>query len=280
MIKIWALALLCSLSVFANDAVDTDGHTPGRFTQDLDAATKYAAEKDLPILLNFTGSDWCGWCKIMDKNVFNKEDWQAYAKDNLVMVWIDFPKNKSLVPEKYVTRNRELQGKYGVRGFPTYLLVDAKTNSVMGKLGAGRDKTPASFKAEVEALASMTSSKVQAFAKALGGEKGPEYLKMFEKIKQNEAELKAAKEAHNKKVKELTEEISSLKSTMEETRVMSRLKPEQFEEYKAARTELKKAKSALEKFLAGNPAQNKENMKIYQDLGAKVKAAQAKLSKF
>ena len=280
MIKIWALALFCSLSVFANDAVDTDGHTPGRFTMDLDAATKYAAEKDLPILFNFTGSDWCGWCKLMDKNVFAKEAWQAYAKDNVVMVWIDFPKNKSLVPEKYVARNKELQSKYGVRGFPTYLLIDAKSNAIMGKLGAGRDKTPESFKAEVDALASMSAGKVKAFAESLGGEKGPAYLKMFEKIQQNEAELKAAQEAHNKKVKDLNEEISSLKNSMEEARVMARLKPEQVEEYKTVRAEYTEAKAALDKFLAGSPAQNAENMKIYNDLGAKLKEAQAKLSKF
>ncbi len=280
MIKIWTLALFCSLSVFANDAVDTDGHTPGRFTMDLDAATKYAAEKDLPILFNFTGSDWCGWCKLMDKNVFNKDEWKAYAKNNVVMVWIDFPKNKDLVPQKYVARNKELQAKYAVRGFPTYLLIDAKTNAVIGKLGAGRDKTPASFKAEVDAVAAMSAGKVKSFAESLGGEKGPEYLKMFEKIKQNEAELKAAQEAYNAKVKTLNEEISSLKSNMEETRVISRLKPEQVEEYKKTRAELKEAQAAVQKFLAGKPEQNLENMNIYKDLGDKVKAAQAKLSKF
>ena len=280
MIKIWALALFCSLSVFANDAVDTDGHTPGRFTMDLEAATKYAAEKDLPLLFNFTGSDWCGWCKLMDKNVFNKEEWAAYAKNNVVMVYIDFPKNKSLVPQKYVARNKQLSQKFGVRGYPTYLLIDAKSNAIMGKLGAGRDKTPASFKAEVDALSAMSTGKVQAFAKSLGGEKGPEYLKMFEKIKQNEAEIKAAQEAHNKKITDLNAEIKALKSTMEETRAISKLKPEQIVEYKAARAEYTEAKAALDKFLAAKPEQNLETMKIYNDLGAKVKAAQAKLSKY
>ena len=280
MIKIWVLALICSLSVFANENVDTDGHTPGRFTMDLEAATKYAAEKNLPLLYNFTGSDWCGWCKIMDKNVFTKEEWAAYAKNNVVMVWIDFPKNKSLVPEKYVARNKDLATKHGVRGYPTYLLVDAKDNSIIGKLGAGRDKTPASFQAEVEAIASMTASKVQAFAKSLGAEKGPEYVKMFEQIKKNEAELKAAQEAYNQKVQSLNEEIASLKNNMEETRVISRLKPEQVEDYKKTRIELKDAQAALTKFLASKPEQNLENMKIYQDLGAKIKEIQGKLSKF
>lgn len=280
MIKIWAIALLCSLSIFANENVDTEGHKPGRFTMDLDAAKAYASEKGLPLLLNFTGSDWCGWCKIMDKNVFTKPEWASYAKDNAVMVWIDFPKNKSLVPTKYVSRNTELQSKYAVSGFPTYLLIDAKADSVIGKLGAGRDKTPASFKAEVEGLASMTSAKVKAFAKSLGGEKGAAYLKMFETIKKNEADLTKTKEDYNKKVKQLSTEIGTLKNTMEETRVTSRLSKDQIEGYKAARGEYDAAKAAVEKFLAGKPAQNEENMKVFKDLGAKVKEAQAKLSKY
>lgn len=280
MIKIWAIALLCSLSVFANDNVDTEGHTPGRFTMDLDAATKYAAEKDLPLLLNFTGSDWCGWCKIMDKNVFAKDEWASYAKGNVVMVWIDFPKNKSLVPEKYVSRNRELQAKYSVSGYPTYLLIDAKADSVIGKLGAGRDKTPASFKGEIDALASMTASRVKAFAKSLGGDKGAAYLKMFQTIKQNEADLKKSKEEYEKKSAQLSSQISQMKNTMEETRVLSRLKGDQVAAYKAARGEFNAAKAAIDKFLAGRPAQNEENMKIYKDLGTKLKVAQDKLSKF
>ena len=280
MIKIWAIALLCSLSVFANENVDTEGHKPGRFTMDLDAAKAYASEKGLPLLLNFTGSDWCGWCKIMDKNVFAKPEWASYAKDNVVMVWIDFPKNKSLVPTKYVSRNTELQSKYAVSGFPTYLLIDAKADSVIGKLGAGRDKTPASFKAEVDNLSSMTSSKVKAFAKSLGGEKGAAYLKMFETIKKNEADLKKTKEDYNKKLTQLSSEIGSLKSSMEETRVTSRLSKDQIDGYKAASGEYNAAKAAVDKFLAGKPAQNEANMKVFKDLGAKVKAAQEKLSKY
>ena len=247
---------------------------------DFEAAKAKAVAENKDLLIDFTGSDWCGWCKLMDKNVFNKEEWAAYAKDNVVMVYIDFPKNKSLVPAKYVARNKELSQKFGVRGYPTYLLIDAKSNAVMGKLGAGKGKTPASFKAEVDALSAMSTGKVQAFAKTLGGEKGSEYLKMFEKIKQNEADIKSAQEAHNKKVTDLNSEIKALKNSMEETRVISKLKPEQIAEYKAVRAEYTQAKAALEKFLAAKPEQNLENMNIYNDLGAKVKAAQAKLSKF
>lgn len=280
MFKTALIALIFSISVFAGENVDTDGHTPGKFTMDFDAAQKYAAEKNLPILLNFTGSDWCGWCKLMDKNVFNKEDWTSYAKENVVMVYVDFPKNKSLVPEKYVARNAELSQKYGVRGYPTYLILDPKTQEVLGKLGAGRDKTPSSFKAEVEAVAAMTESRVKAFADSLGGEKGSKYLEMYKKIQQNDSDLKAAKDQYESKVKNLSEETKELKSKMEEARVISRISEDKVEEYLKLRGELKAAEAAVEKFLAGQPAQNQENMKIYQELGGKVKEIQSKLSKF
>ena len=60
-------------------------------------------------MLNFTGSDWCGWCKLMDKEVFAKDEWKTFAAENVVLVTLDFPKDKSIVPEKYVARNKELQ---------------------------------------------------------------------------------------------------------------------------------------------------------------------------
>ena len=280
MIRMWAVLMLLTVVAFANDKVDTDGHNPGRFTMDFDAAKAYAAEKDMPVLLNFTGSDWCGWCKIMDKNVFNQSDWADYAKGNLVMVWVDFPKNKSLVPQKYVARNNELRTKYGVRGYPTYILVDAKADKVIGRLGAGRDKTPASFKAEVEAVASMTESRVKAFAKNLNGGKGDEYLKMYEEIKQREAALSKAKEQYNKLVKESNDKIAELKSTMEETRVTSRLKEDEVEGYLKLRGELKQAKKDLQSFISSAPENNPANMQKFQSLSGKVKEIEGKLSKY
>ena len=108
-----------------------------------------AAEKKLPILLNFSGSDWCGWCKLMEKNVFSEPKWKDYAKDNLMMVVLDFPKNTKLVPEKFVKRNDELKAKYEVEGFPTFIVLDDDASTVLGQLGAGQDTTPESFAAEV-----------------------------------------------------------------------------------------------------------------------------------
>lgn len=144
----FALALtLAAFTVKAEEAVKpaTSGATPGEWTMDFDAAKKVAAEKKLPLFINFTGSDWCGWCKLMDASVFSKEAWKAYAKENLLLVWIDFPRDATLVPEQFKSRNETLQREFGVRGFPTYIVLESDATTSLGQLGASREATPETF---------------------------------------------------------------------------------------------------------------------------------------
>ena len=116
---------------------------------DVEAAKKWAAEKQLPILLNFTGSDWCGWCKLMEKNVFTKPDWKSYAGEHIVMVLIDFPRDQTAVPEKYKARNKSLKDQYGISGYPTFVLLAPDGTTEVARLKAGRNKTPESFIKEI-----------------------------------------------------------------------------------------------------------------------------------
>lgn len=150
----------------AAEAVQIDGAKVGHWTMDFDAAKKIAAEKKLPILLNFTGSDWCGWCKLMDKGVFAKDEWKQYAGENVLLVTLDFPKDKTIVPEKYVERNNELKTKFEVRGYPSYVILDSDGETKIGQLGAGRDKTPESFIAEFKGVVRLSPANVEAFMKA------------------------------------------------------------------------------------------------------------------
>jgi thioredoxin-related protein len=138
------LAMTFSLPACAERPA-TEGAKVGEWTMDFEAAKALAKEKKLTILMNFTGSDWCGWCKLMDKNVFSKDDWKLYAKDKLVLVFIDFPKDKTLVPEKRAEANKALSDKFEVGGYPTYILLASDGEKQMGKLSASREATPASF---------------------------------------------------------------------------------------------------------------------------------------
>jgi thioredoxin-related protein len=123
----------------------TEGAKVGEWTMDFEAAKALAKAKNLPLLMNFTGSDWCGWCKLMDKNVFTTEAWKIFATQNMVTVFIDFPKDKSLVPAKLVPSNKALSEKFEVGGYPTYILLAPDGEKQLGKLSASRDATPASF---------------------------------------------------------------------------------------------------------------------------------------
>ena len=155
-----AVAVIVTASCFGettNSLDKTKAATPpvkkpvvGEWTQEFEAAKELAKEKNLPMFLNFTGSDWCGWCMLMDRQVFSTQDWKKYAKENLVLVTLDFPRGIKL-PERIVEQNKALQTKFRVGGYPTYFLVSSDGEKTIGKLGASQDANPKDFIGKVRA---------------------------------------------------------------------------------------------------------------------------------
>ncbi len=92
---------------------------------DLSQAMKVAQKENRTILVDFTGSDWCVWCKRLDKEVFSQEPFEKYADNNLVLVKIDFPE-KIQQSDATIYYNRQLAQKFGVQGFPTIFLLNPK----------------------------------------------------------------------------------------------------------------------------------------------------------
>jgi protein disulfide-isomerase len=76
------------------------------------------------LLLDFTGSDWCGWCKKFDKEILLQPQFKDFARDNLVVVELDFPRAKPQTPELR-KQNMELMRQYDVVGFPTIVVLNA-----------------------------------------------------------------------------------------------------------------------------------------------------------
>jgi protein disulfide-isomerase len=76
------------------------------------------------LLLNFTGSDWCGWCIKFDRDVFSQPEFKDFARNNLVLVELDFPRAKPQPPEVR-KQNRELAQQYEVVGFPTIVVLNS-----------------------------------------------------------------------------------------------------------------------------------------------------------
>lgn len=95
-----------------------------------------------PIFAFFTGSDWCGWCHRLEHNVFDKAGFKDWAKKNVILLELDFPRNKQL-PEDLARQNNDLQQFFKVPGFPTIWIFnmdkDKATNkfniSALGSLG-------------------------------------------------------------------------------------------------------------------------------------------------
>ncbi len=95
----------------------------GEWMVDYAAAVEKAKAEKKPILINFTGSDWCGWCVKMDEETFSKPAFQELAAQRLVLLEVDFPRNKSQ-PPKLKKQNKELQEKFNVKGFPTFVVIN------------------------------------------------------------------------------------------------------------------------------------------------------------
>ena len=89
---------------------------------DVNKAIELSVKREKPLFMFFTGSDWCGWCKRLVKEVFIKPEFAAWATKNVVLVELDFPRRTKL-PEATQKQNRELGQMFGVRGYPSIWFV-------------------------------------------------------------------------------------------------------------------------------------------------------------
>lgn len=96
-------------------------------------AVKVAKKEKKLILADFTGSDWCSWCIKLRKEVFETDEFKKWATKNVVLLELDFPRQKELEPE-IKKQNEELQAKYKIQGFPTILFLDTK-GKTKGQMG-------------------------------------------------------------------------------------------------------------------------------------------------
>lgn len=92
---------------------------------DLEEAKKVAKKENKSILIDFTGSDWCHFCVLLNDEVFSKDEFLKAAEKDFVLVEIDFPR-KSKQTDEMKEKNEALAQKFGVQGFPTVFLTDAE----------------------------------------------------------------------------------------------------------------------------------------------------------
>jgi thioredoxin-related protein len=119
----FASLVLGTLAVLSAPAATTGGDN---WIADFDAAVEVARKEGKDLFVDFTGSDWCGWCKRLDAEVFSHDAFLEPVRKDFVLVALDFPSSeevKAKVPDP--ARNEELKEKYGIQGFPTILLMNA-----------------------------------------------------------------------------------------------------------------------------------------------------------
>jgi protein disulfide-isomerase len=98
------------------------------WTRDFEAAKVRAKAENKPIFLYFTGSDWCGWCKKMEREILVKKEFLDFAAARLVLVELDYPRqpeNKAKQSDQERAQNKALDRKFKIEGYPTIYLVDA-----------------------------------------------------------------------------------------------------------------------------------------------------------
>lgn len=147
---------------------------------DLDAAKAKAATENKAVLVDFTGSDWCGWCIKLKKEVFDTPAFEQYVADKFVLVEIDLPQNAAKVGGKeQLLKNQALSEQFGVEGFPT-ILVLTPAGQVAGGFSGG-----ASMEHVVSHLdAALGNVKLLNDAAALQGvEKAQALLKVYDSLR-------------------------------------------------------------------------------------------------
>jgi protein disulfide-isomerase len=146
------VALAALVSCWAGDktvVAEPEGGSKVVWLTSLETAKTEAATRKVPILVDFSGSDWCGWCIRLDKEVFSKAAFKDYARDNLVLLLIDFPRRTAQSAE-VKNANRTLAEQFQVEGFPSVLLLDAE-----GKVLARTGYQPGGAEAYVQHLKSL-----------------------------------------------------------------------------------------------------------------------------
>jgi protein disulfide-isomerase len=126
------------------------GAEEGAWTTDLSKAQSQAkAEKKL-VFMDFNGSDWCPPCKALHKTVLSSPEFVSFAKNNLVLVDVDFPGHKQQT-EELKKANKALSKKFNIEGFPTVIVLNADGKELKKVVGY-RGQSAKDFVAELEKL--------------------------------------------------------------------------------------------------------------------------------
>ena len=142
--KIWMFPAV-AVMVFATSLMAGED---AWMTDHAKALEQAKADKKM-VVMDFTGSDWCGWCIKLDKEIFSQKEFKEYADKNLVLLKLDFP-HRTKLAAALAEQNEKLMQQYQVEGFPTVIVLNSEGKQI-GQLGY-MEGGPAAFVGALEQL--------------------------------------------------------------------------------------------------------------------------------
>jgi thioredoxin-related protein len=134
------------------------------WSDNFEESAKLAASEGKDMLVDFTGSDWCGWCIRLNKEVFSHDEFKEGVKDGYVLVELDYPRDTSKLSAETIAQNEKLKEKYSIKGFPTILVMDGK-GKPFAKTGY-RPDGPVEYVKHLSELSAVREARDEAFEKA------------------------------------------------------------------------------------------------------------------
>ena len=115
---------ICSISCQIN--TNSNEKPEKIWLTDVSQAIEQSKVSGKPIFAFFTGKELCSWCKKLERQVLSQDSFINYAKENLVLLELDFPRGRRNLPQKQI----ELARKFKIKGYPTVILMDSSTNKI------------------------------------------------------------------------------------------------------------------------------------------------------
>ena len=166
-----AFVFLAFLASFTFEGSAAEGKSEGKWYIDLAEGQAAAKRENKLVFIDFTGSDWCGWCMKLKSEVFTTPEFVNYARTNLVLVEIDLPRFKPISPEA-LAKNEALQVKFRAEGLPTLIVLDAQGKELW-RLGGYAEAKPAQWIQMLDSLKARAAvpAKGQATTSSASGNK-------------------------------------------------------------------------------------------------------------
>ena len=122
--------LLTVLSISCQMNTETTPESDKLWQTDVQKAIEMSKESGKPIFAFFTDKEWCSWCKKLDRQILSQQPFIEYAKQNLILLELDFPRGRRDLPKDQLILAR----KFKIQGYPTVIVMDSETN-LLGQTG-------------------------------------------------------------------------------------------------------------------------------------------------